>query len=123
MEMAIVAEPLVEQVMVIGEGRPVLGAVMVVDEEEWKKLAASFELDPQDPASTEHTGLKKAVLKKIATRLKDFPGYAKIRVLHIEREPWTVEEGLMTPTLKKKRPKLLVKYKETIDALYEASSV
>ncbi len=123
MEMAIVAEPLIEQIMVIGEGRPVLGAVVVVDPEEWQKLCATLELDQKDPATVENKPLKKAVLKKIAARLTDFPGYAKIRVLHIELEPWTVEEGLMTPTLKKKRPKLLAKYEETINALYLASRV
>ncbi len=41
--------------------------------------------------------------------LRDFPGYAKIRRLGLLLEPWTVDNGLLTPTLKVKRAKVLEK--------------
>lgn len=123
MEMAIISESLFEQIMVVGEGRSVLGAVAVVEPDEWQKLLAGLELSVDDPTVTENTKVKKAVLARIKPCLTAFPGYAKIRLVHIETEAWTVESGLMTPTLKKKRPKLLEKYADAIDAMYAASRV
>jgi len=121
MEMAIVTDALFEQIMVVGEGRSVLAAVAVMDPDEWEKLLQGLDLSVDETGVTENKKVKKAVLARIAPRLASFPGYAKIRLVHIETEPWTVESGLMTPTLKKKRPKLLEKYTEAIDAMYSAS--
>jgi len=123
MEMAIVADALFEQIMVVGEGRSVLAAVAVMDPDEWKKLLQGLNLSPEEAGITENKKVKKAVLARITPQLAAFPGYAKIRLVHIETEPWTVESGLMTPTLKKKRPKLLEKYADAIDAIYSASRV
>lgn len=123
MEMAIVADPLFEQVMVVGEGRSVLSAVVEVEPTEWKTLLADCGLSADDAGATENKKVKKAVLARILPRLASFPGYAKIRLVHIETEPWTVESGLMTPTLKKKRPKLLEKYADAIDEMYKQSRV
>jgi long-chain acyl-CoA synthetase len=50
--------------------------------------------------------------------LSDFPGYAKVRRVILEREPWTVDNGLLTPTLKVKRALVLAKFADRIDALY-----
>ncbi len=59
------------------------------------------------PASLTNSKVRSAVSRRLKAALKDFPGYAKIRQVHLSLEPWSVEEGLMTPTLKMKRPKVL----------------
>jgi len=38
-------------------------------------------------------------------------------------EEWVVEDGLITPTLKVKRPKVLAKYSGQIAALYDGHGV
>jgi len=53
----------------------------------------------------------------------DFPGYAKIRKVAICESEWTVEEGLLTPTLKIKRPKIMARFKQEINALYQGHGV
>jgi long-chain acyl-CoA synthetase len=60
------------------------------------------------------------LLKGIKGTLKDFPGYAKIRRLILTREPWTVDNGLLTPTLKVKRSRVLEKFAAAIQDLYTA---
>ncbi len=56
--------------------------------------------------------------KMITEALHDFPGYAKIRRLYLTLEPWTVENGLLTPTLKIKRAKVMTHLQEEIEQLY-----
>lgn len=119
MEMAISLDPLIEQVMVVGEGRPYLSALVVLDADRWPGLAQDMGLDPMDPASLEEHKLHSALGKRIKAALKDFPGYAKIRRVHLALEPWTVDNGLITPTLKVKRPKVLAQFVDEIDAMYK----
>jgi len=44
----------------------------------------------------------------------------KVKAIHLEIEPFTVENGLLTPTLKAKRPQLRQKYKEVMKQLYKS---
>ncbi len=118
MEMAIALDPLVEQVMVIGEGRPFLAALVVLDREQWRALAGELGVDPDDPASLRERFVEKAVLARIQRRLAEFPGYAVIRRAWLSLEPWTVDDGLLTPTLKVKRPQVLRRYADAVEALY-----
>lgn len=118
MEMAISLDPFIDQVMVVGEGRPYLTALVVLNEESWPALAKEHGLDTDDPASLSHKKLHTHILKRIKASLSDFPGYAKIRQVRLMLEPWTIEEGLITPTLKVKRPKVLEKYAEEVASMY-----
>jgi len=58
-------------------------------------------------------------LARVADRLRAFPGYAQIRAVHLSLAPWTVENGLITPTMKLKRSELETRFATVIDALYE----
>jgi long-chain acyl-CoA synthetase len=48
-----------------------------------------------------------------------FPGYARIVRIHLSLEPWSVENGLMTPTMKLKRAKVMERLAEPVAKLYE----
>jgi long-chain acyl-CoA synthetase len=118
MELAILLDPLFEQVMVVGEGRPHLSALVVLNADFWPGLAQDCGLDPLDPGALSNPKLTSAVLARIKAAIHDFPGYAKIRKVALLLEPWTVDNGLLTPTLKAKRPKILERYAEQIDSIY-----
>ncbi|MCG8103980.1 MAG: long-chain fatty acid--CoA ligase [Candidatus Thiodiazotropha endolucinida] len=118
MEMAITLDPLIEQIMVVGEGKPYLGALVVLNPDLWNGLADEYELDPSQSSSLEHERLHNALLKRIRLALRDFPGYAKIRRVALLLEPWTIENGLMTPTMKIKRQKVLAHCKQQVETLY-----
>ncbi len=118
MESAILLDPLFEQVMIVGEGRPYLAALVVLNEEHWRAFAAGLHVDPLNSAALRDPKVVKALAKHVAHQLKHFPGYAQIRRLHPELKPWTVEEGLLTPTLKVKRNQVLDRYRAVVEAMY-----
>ncbi len=119
MELAIAADPLFEQVMVVGEGRSYLAALLVLNGELWPAFAQECGVDPLEPASLHDKGVLKAVQRRIREQLHAFPGYAKIRRVDLSLEPWSIDNGLLTPTLKVKRPKVLERYGARVEALYQ----
>jgi len=119
MELAITLEPEFDQALVVGEGKSYLSALVVLNGENWPQLAQQHGLDPLDPESLKDKKLISAMQKVIAKALHDFPGYAKIRRVSLSLQPWTIEDGLMTPTLKIKRPKVVEAYQAEIDAMYK----
>lgn len=119
METAIALDPLIEQVMVVGEGRPYLSAIAVLDGDHWPGFAQDMGRDPLQPAALQDDKVEKAVLRRIRDALKGFPGYAKIRRIHLTLEPWTVDGGLLTPTMKVKRPKVLERFRGAVQAMYD----
>lgn len=115
MEAAIARDPLFEQVMLLGEGKPFLTVMTVLNADHWQKLAAASGLDAGAPRSAQ---AEKAILKRIAAQIADFPGYAQVRRVTVTLDPWTVENGLLTPTMKLKRAKVMEKFNAEIDGMY-----
>jgi long-chain acyl-CoA synthetase len=119
MELAISTDPLFEQVMIVGEGKPFLCALVVLEHDNWHNLAEKLSLDPTNEENLEHPKVQHEILDRIKIKLAPFPGYAKVFRVVATIEPWTVEAGLITPTLKLKRNCLVEQYEETILEMYE----
>ncbi|HUW49477.1 MAG TPA: long-chain fatty acid--CoA ligase [Sulfuricella sp.] len=94
-EIAILDDPLFEQVMLAGEGRAYLTL-----------LAVSPETD------------EKVLLHHANARLKTFPRWVRVRRVIARQEPWTLEDGLLTPTLKVRRAEVGKKFSEQIEKAY-----
>jgi long-chain acyl-CoA synthetase len=110
MEMSIILDPLFEQAIVLGEGKPFLSALVVLNH----KACEKNKIKPSDTPETQ-----KVVLRQIAKRIEKFPGHVKIPKATVISEPWGVENGLMTPTLKLRRQLIKEKYAEKIEKFYE----
>ncbi len=108
MEMAIAMDPAIDQVMVVGEQRPYLAALVVVDPAHWDRQADGLD----------ESGREALLLERIAARLHAFPGYAQVRRVAICDEPWSVENGLLTPTLKLKRAVIVERHRDLVESLY-----
>lgn len=117
-EAALLDQPLFQQVLLIGEGRPHLALLAVVEPQAWTALAAELGLDAQDGAALDAAPAREAALRRANQALRDFPGYAKVRHVALLREPWTVENELLTPTQKTRRPRIEAAFAERIEALY-----
>ena len=118
MEMAIGLDPLFEHAMVLGEGKPFLSALLVLNADRWPSLARDYQLDPKDPASLHDQSLNKAILVRVRAALADFPGYAKIRRVTLALEPWSIDNGMLTPTMKVKRHQVVQQHQNLIERMY-----
>jgi long-chain acyl-CoA synthetase len=118
MELAISLSSIIDQALVIGEGQSFLSAILVLNPDEWGGLAKSHGLDANDEGSLRNEKLIARLIREIRGNLKDFPGYAKVRRVILTLEPWTIDNGLLTPTLKVKRALVLDRFSDVISALY-----
>jgi long-chain acyl-CoA synthetase len=119
LEQALTGDPLFEQVFVVGEQRPFIACVALLQRDEWSRLATGLGLDPEAPGSLADARAVKAVLQHIERATASFARYAVPRNVHLVREPWTIENGFMTPTLKLKRNRLMEHYAAAIEAMYQ----
>jgi long-chain acyl-CoA synthetase len=119
MENAILRDPLFEQVMLLGEAKPYLSVLAVLNGEHWKQLALDKGWNPEDPHQMRSREVESEITARIALQIKEFPGYAQVRRATVSLEPWTMDNGLLTPTLKLKRPKVMEKFMAEIDHMYE----
>jgi long-chain acyl-CoA synthetase len=116
-ESAIARDALFEQVMLLGEGKPYLSVMAVLNGDHWKKLVVERGLSAA-PQSLQSKQVEEILIARIATQMKEFPGYAQVRRVRATLDPWTVENGLLTPTLKLKRAKVMETFNAEIDAMY-----
>ena len=54
----------------------------------------------------------------MADRLGAFPGYAQVRAVSCQLKPWSVDDGLITPTLKLRRARVMEAFGDEVEALY-----
>jgi len=118
MEAAIMRDPLFEQVILLGEGKPYLTVMTVLNTDQWRKLASASGIDPLNENLLHGEHAEQLILQHVAAQITGFPGYAQVRRVTATLELWTVENGLMTPTMKLRRAKVLEKFNSEIDRMY-----
>ena len=119
LELAIAVNPLFEQVMVVGEGRPYLAALVVLNRRQWESLAAEHGIDFDRAGLLEDEKVERILLSEIARKILHFPGYAQIRRVHASFAPWSAKEGLITHTLKLRRKELLARFNQEVESLFK----
>ena len=118
LELALETDPLFAQTYVVGEARPFISFVAVLNVEKWKELAAKLGVAPNDQLALQSNAVRSAVLKRARAAAAEFPHYALPRNVVLTLEPWTIENGLLTPTLKLKRKPLREKFAAEIEEMY-----
>jgi long-chain acyl-CoA synthetase len=102
--------PMVEVVLVSGVGQPAAYGLVVLNEELRPKMS--------DPAvRTEVERELGDLLKRVNTRVAD---YEQLRMLVIAREPFSIENGLLTPTMKIRRARIESAVAPKLEAWYTA---
>lgn len=118
-EAAIAKSPFIDQVMVIGDAREYCTAIIVLDRDAIKAWSEKNGVTGMTVEQlVEHQPLISAVERELNVLQKDLSKYEKARKYAFLAEPFTVENGLMTPTLKVKRKVVLERYADVIEAMY-----
>lgn len=118
LESAIESDSLFSQVCVIGENRPYITFLAVLDPAHWEEVAKHFNVDPADPDAYKTTVVRAALVRRAKAAAAGFPHYALPRNIVVCPEPWTIENGLITPTLKIKRKPIYERFRDEIEAMY-----
>ncbi len=118
LEMAICSDPIFEQAIVIGEAKPYLSAIVVLNEEIWHDVANEAHIETRGKNVLQNKKLCHLMTQKISALLSSFPGYEQIRRVKLIIKPWTISNGMLTPTMKLKRNQIIANYKKDIDNLY-----
>jgi len=116
-ELAITNDPLFEQAIVYGEGKPFLTAITALNTIEWEKLKDKLTVDNDIDIKSKE--VNEYILARLKQCLNDFPGYARIYKIYNTLDSWTVDNGLATPTLKLKRKYIFEKYNQQIEDMYK----
>jgi long-chain acyl-CoA synthetase len=105
------AHPLIEMSMVSGLGQPAAYAMVVLGEDVRPKL--------KDAA------FKKDVEAQLAQLLKDvnaeLVSHEKLQMIVVAQQPWTIENGFLTPTMKIKRSRIENEVATRVEAWYSVN--
>lgn len=120
LENGLKTEPLIGNVLIIGDRRKFVSALITPAEDALLEFAAAHGIASRDFAELSrlpevHKKVELAV-KALNARL---PSYATIKKFAILDHEWTQKDGAITPTLKVKRAVVLERYRQLIDGFYE----
>ena len=119
MENALVLSPFIEQILVIGDKRNFISALIVPSFEKIKSDFAEF----ADAPNAEIIKDEKiySIVESDVNRLQaHFNKFEQVKKILLLPEEFSIENGMLTPTLKVKRKEAEQHYAEQIDQLYES---
>ena len=110
----------IEQAVVIGDNRKFCSAVIVPDKEAAVKWAEKENIEYKEfEQLTAHPQFIEFMQNEIDNLTKNFSSYERIHKIVLISDPFSLEGGELTPSLKVKRKIVEEKYAAQIDALYE----
>ena len=118
LELAILTDASFEQAYAFGENSPFIGCAVVLSQRYWQELSSTLDLDPADPKSLQAPAAVDAVVKRVRELTTSLPFYAQPKAAILSLEPWTIENTLITPTLKLKRNNLANYFAADIVRIY-----
>ncbi len=122
LEDALSHHPLIAQTVVVGDGKPFIGALIALDAEALGGWLANRKLPSMTP---EEAAVNPVVRAEIQTQIDEVNASVSraesIRKFRLLPTAPTLEDGVVTPTLKIKRDAFARAYAEEIDKLYRLS--
>ena len=119
-EAMLLRSELIDQVLLIGDKRQFITALLVPDYEMVKLRLRSQGLVPSatHEALVKEPEVRKLFEREIERELSHAANYERVRRFALLDEPFTIENSMLTPTLKVKRTEAELRYRELIDSLY-----
>ena len=111
--------PYIENAMVFGDGKPFNVCIVFLNCEVMSRTAKELQLKTKVAKLVNSPVVHEFIGREIKSHLEgDYGRYEIPKKYIFINEPLSIENGMLTPTLKLKRRKVLEKYKEQIEALY-----
>ncbi|MDO4654202.1 long-chain fatty acid--CoA ligase [Actinomyces sp.] len=111
--------PLVSQVLVVGENRPCIGALLTLDAEMLPLWLSSHGLEEMTVVDAARDPRVRAALERAVARTNEAVSRAEsIRTFEVLPTDFTVANGLLTPSLKVRRAEAEERFSAEIEALY-----
>ena len=111
-------QPEIGQAMVIGDKRPHLVGLIVPDQEFATAWAREHKKPPHLAELVDDDAFREAVGDAIERVNDDLSVIERVRRFVLVEDPFTVDNEMMTPSLKIRRHKILEKYGPALEALY-----
>ncbi|MHA1777670.1 MAG: AMP-dependent synthetase/ligase [Promethearchaeota archaeon] len=116
--------PWIANIFVYGDGRPYNVALVVPDQDYLQGYAKKHGIEKSFEELVEDTEMQKLITDKIVEHLrKKFGGYEIPRKFAFLKEDFTLENKMLTQTMKLKRRTVLVRYQGLLDSLYEGDKL
>lgn len=112
-------EPWIDQIMIIGEAREFLTALVVPDEGVIRSYAKEQNLAASSLADILATEQVQKVFQQLfRSYSRQAAAHEKVRDFRLVLEPFSVDNGMMTPTMKLKRKVIGERYADLIEEMY-----
>jgi len=109
----------VANAMIYGDGKPFNICLLIPDFEVLEKIAPEYNLAPDPKILTQSKDIQKLIETSVTDSLKgDFGSYEIPKKFIFLSDDFSLENGMMTQTMKLKRSIAMSKYKDEIEALY-----
>ena len=119
-EGVLLLEPEIGQAIVYGDRRPHLVALLVADADFARSYARAHRL-PSDLATLAgDEGFQRALGEAVKRANQILSVTERVRHFKLMPEPFSIENGMMTPTLKLKRPVIYRTHRDLFESLYES---
>jgi long-chain acyl-CoA synthetase len=119
-EQAMCNSKYVEQAMVHGDRRPFLSALVIPSPLALEAFALERGIAFKRYTDVlDHPEVLKLYDGEIKKALAGFAQYEQVRRFKLIPNPFTIENGLLTPSLKTKRPQVITAYHEELEKMYE----
>jgi long-chain acyl-CoA synthetase len=107
------------QVIVYGDGRPHLVALIVPHADFARAYARQHGLPDGLETLVKDEGFQKTMSESVRRANQGLSVIERVRRVHLMAEPFTIENGLMTPTMKLKRQEIYRAHRELFESLYQ----
>ena len=118
LENLLALEPVIGQVMVTGDGRPFLVALIVPDAQAARDWAKRHGKPAVLAELIEDADFRKHIGEAVDRVNRGLSGIERVRKFALAAEPFGIENGQLTPTLKIRRHEIRKRYGGLLDSLY-----
>ena len=109
----------IEQIMVVGESKRMAAAIIQPNFEYIENWVKENNIQEKNEKIYRNDKLINEIQKDIDIHNEKFAQWEKIKKFELTSDPWTIENGLLTPTMKLKRKAIKSKYQDLINKIYK----